>query len=179
MLYARYLENPLDMLDPEDFLEGGKMGRKDLVVNMHYLGDRGLVELMMGYSPPMFAAVRITADGIDLIENRFAFNLRFPPAPGHAEEASADLPRLLESLVEEADFSPLDGEARQSLLRDVQFLRDELARPVARWRRPVIEAVLGWAAGPFDQPAEVLPSLPLLQARLAEAYEESESGENP
>ncbi len=167
ILYERYLQDPLDMLTPEDFLEDGALHREDLAANMHYLHDRNLVELMMGYNPPMFAAARITADGIDLVENRFEFNLRFPPEPGEEEEDMADLPRLMEQLTAEADFSPLDGEARASLLRDVQFLRDEVARPVHRWRMPVIETVLGWIAANFAHPDETLPSLPRIRETIA------------
>jgi len=163
ILYERYLQDPLEMLSPEDLLADGTVERADLVANMHYLHDRHLVELMIGYAPPMFAAARITADGIDLVENRFEFNLRFPPAPDEQEEAFAALPYLLERLLEEADFSPLDGEARRCLLRDVQFLRDEISRPASRWRREVIEQVLAWIAGNFEAPESVLPSLPRIR----------------
>lgn len=171
LMYERYLQDPLEMLSPQDFLDDGTIAREDLVPNMHYLSDRGFVELMHGYNPPMFAAVRITADGIDLVENAFAFNLRFPGQPGEMEADLADLPLLVERLVEEADFSPLDGEARNCLLRDVQYLRDEVARPAARWRREVIGTVLDWIAGHFDDANEALPSLPQIRDRLAERTE--------
>lgn len=157
-LYRRYLNDPLEMVEPSafgDLLEN----RRDLMANMHYLSDRKLVEMMMGYNPPMFAALRITADGIDLVENRFEFNLRFPPDPGEEEETGAGLSRLVEQLVEEADFCSLDGEARQCLLRDVQYLRDEVSRPVHRWRRHVIYAILYWLEEPFPVAEEGLPSL--------------------
>lgn len=155
------------MLAPSDFLADGALRREELAANMHYLHDRNLVELMIGYNPPMFAAARITANGIDLVENRFEFNLRFPPEPGEDEEAMADLPRLMERLVEEAECSPLDGEARTCLLRDVQFLRDEVARPVHRWRVHVIETVLEWIAANFEDPDQTLPSLPGIRECIA------------
>jgi hypothetical protein len=173
ILYERYLRDPLDMLSPEDFLADGTIAREDLVPNAHYLSDRALLELMIGYSPPIFAAARITADGIDLVENRFEFNLRFPAEPGEMEEEMAGLPLLVERLVEEADFSPLDGEARLALLRDVQYLRDELARPVVRWRHMVIQTVLDWIAAHFADPDAVLPSLPRIKALLSEVDTES------
>jgi tetrahydromethanopterin S-methyltransferase subunit B len=71
--------------------------------------------------------------------------------------------------VAEADFAPLDGEYRQALLRDVEYLRDELARPAARWRREVITSVLDWIESHFERQEEHadehLPSLdPLRQA---------------
>jgi len=130
--------------------------------------------MMIGYNPPMFAAARITADGIDLVENRFEFNLRFPPTLGEREESVADLLWLAERLVEEGELSPLDGEARKALLRDVQYLRDEIARPAERWRLRVVQTVLEWIAHSIDMEAdananaEVLPSLKALQKRIEE-----------
>jgi hypothetical protein len=166
ILYERYLKDPLDMLSPDDLMEDGTITREDLVPNAYYLNDRGLIELMIGYNPPMFAAARITANGIDLVENQFEFNLRFPGDFQEAEETLSELPLLMERLVEEADLSPLDGEARKSLLRDVQYLRDEFARPVHRWRHEVIEAVMGWMAGAFENADEALPSLTKIRGVL-------------
>lgn len=164
ILYERYLQDPLEMLAPEDFLGPEGVQREELVANIHYLADRKLVELMIGYNPPLFAAARITADGIDLVENRFLFNLRFPPELGEVEEAFAEVPTLVERLSEEAEFAPVDGEARLALLRDIQFLRDEIARPVHRWRREVIETVLGWITGAVEDVEQHLPSMqPLLE----------------
>ena len=157
MLYEHYCTDPLHTLASEDMLAEGPFEKADLW-NAFYLHDRGLIELMIGYNPPFFTGARITADGIDLCENRFEFNLRFPAMPGETEEIHAEVPVLMERLVEEADLCALDGEARRSLLRDVQYLRDELARPADRWRREVIEALLAWMEGYFDGPHE-LPSL--------------------
>src|SRR5262249_51218637 len=108
---------------------------------------------------PWFAAVRITAKGIDLVENRFEFNLQYPPAPGDIEATFAGVPSLMERLVQEADFAPLDGEERKCLLRDVMYLRDELARPAARWRAAVIDTMLSWIEGYFEDPNGTLPVL--------------------
>ena len=166
ILYERYQQDPLEMLVPEDFLGPEGVQREELVANIHYLADRKLVELMIGYNPPLFAAARITADGIDLVENRFLFNLRFPPELGEVEEAFAEVPALVERLAEEAEFAPIDGEARMALLRDIQFLRDEVARPVHRWRREVIETALGWITGAVEDVERDLPSAPALSDAL-------------
>jgi hypothetical protein len=159
------------MLTPRELAERTGLEREDLPANVYYLRDRGLVELMTGYSTALFATARITADGIDLVENHYQFNLLFPPAPGEGEEAVADVPVLMEHLVLEADFSALDGERRACLLRDVQYLREELARPVTRWRDHVIETVLTWVKQPFDDAYEALPSLGKLEEALARPRE--------
>jgi len=165
-LYERYMHDPLDMIVPADLLEDGIISRENLIPNIHYLHDRGLVELMLGFSPPLFDGARITADGIDLVENASEFGLRFPGALSENEAASAGVPVLMERIVEEADLCALDGEARRALLRDIQYLRDEIARPVHRWRPNVIIAVLGWIEAHFSDTGERLPSYEKLRALL-------------
>ena len=171
LLYEHYLKDPLEMLTPEDVLEDGTILRADLLANVHYLNDRGLVELMIGYNPPMFAAVRITADGIDLVEDRYLFNLRYPPDLAEMEETLAGVPLLMERLVSEADFSSLDGEKRHCLLRDLQFLRDEVARPAHRWRVHVMETILSWVDEHFRGTEETLPSLQEFRQALKAAQD--------
>ncbi len=165
-LYERYKLDPLEMLGPQEFLADGTVGKSDLVFNMHYLHDRGLVEMMMGYNPPLFAAVRITANGIDLVENAFEFNRRFPPCLEDGEEHVAQIPHLVEALADQVEYAPLDGELRRALLRDVQYLRDELARPWARQRLEVIRQVLRWIEQTVAPCRELCPALFALQALL-------------
>ena len=171
-LYDRYFEAPLEMLDPEDLMGSGEIAHEDLVPNAHYLRDRGLVELMIGYNTTSFAAIRITADGIDLVENHYAFNTRFPADMADVSETLNELPLLVERLIEEVDLSPLEGEVRAALLRDVQYLRDEFSRPVHRWRRSVIDTVMGWIAEPFDNVDEALPSLTKIKTLLQQESRE-------
>jgi hypothetical protein len=159
ILYAAYRRDPLRMLAPEDFVQGGGLTREDLGANIHYLADRHLVELMLGYHPPLFNSARITPNGIDLVENRFEFDLRYPPELSELEHSMAALPHLLEDLLVQAELSPLDGDDRRTLLRDVQYLRDEVARPAERWRHEVIVAVLDWIGLAVDDAASVLPAL--------------------
>jgi len=165
-LYERYMLDPLDMMAPADLLEDAVITRTNLVPNIHYLHDRGLVELMLGFSAPMFDGVRITADGVDLVENVSEFGLRFPGILGGDENDSVDIPVVMERLVEEADLCALDGEARRALVRDIHYLREELARPVRRWRSDVIGQVLDWVDGHFADGATPLPSLNTLRALL-------------
>lgn len=171
-LYERYLENPTEMLGPEDFLETGFVDKKQLAVNMHYLYDKELVELITGYNPPLFVAARITPKGIDLIENQKEFDLLFPEYPADLEEKTAEILQTIEHLVFEADLVPLDGDTRKCLQRDLQYLRDELARPAKKWRKEVIETVLTWienATADLDK-NEFLPSLPILLTQISKLY---------
>lgn len=150
LLYDRYLVDPLDLLAPDQLQQEASLTREELQPNIFYLYERGLVELMTSCIPPMFSAARITTDGIDLVEDYYEFNRRFPPEPGEYEDRLAEVPILVERLVDEAEYVPLDGERRKSLLRDVQYLRDELIRPAERWRPHVIHTVLDWIEDHFN-----------------------------
>jgi hypothetical protein len=172
-LYARYAERPLEMIGPRDFEDAFDFPDDALAFNMHYLHDSGLVELMMGYHPRMFNAARITAAGIDVVENHHEFNRRFPPLPSDSESPLNRLPALLEQLYEEADLTSLDRDRRQGLQRDIQYLRDEVARPADACRNMVIRRVLEWITEPFDDPEEALPSLGEIRQVLRSGLRES------
>ncbi len=159
LLYESYLNDPLRMVEPEVFFARPPLDRQNIVPNMHYLADRKLVEMMMGYTPPMFSAVRITAAGIDLVEHRYAFDLQFPPLNGGPE---TEIPALLERLIEECDFLPLEGVARRQLLGDALHLREELNRPLQWWRPALIRVLLEIIEehrAQADTPLEVLDRL--------------------
>lgn len=168
LLYDSYMRDPLKTLEPEVFLDQ-EIGREDLLPNMHYLHDRGLVEMMTGYASPMFTGVRIRPAGIDLVENPFVFDREFPPAPGSPDMGPAELPRLLEALIEEADLCALEGGARKALIRDLLYLRDEAGRPASEWRPRVMTAALDWVEEAAAADPGALPSLPALRAVLDDA----------
>lgn len=162
------------MVGPADLMEDGLITRENLIPNIHYLHDRGLVELMLGFNPPLFDGARITAEGIDLVENASEFGLRFPDAVSNDEALASGIPILMERLVEEADLCALDGEDRWALLRDIQYLREELARPFHRWRPEVIITVLGWIEQHFAAGTEPLPSYEKLRNLLEDHKELNE-----
>ena len=95
LLYEQYQSDPMNMLTPEDFRERGGLSSEDLLASIHYLSDRGFAELLIGHQPPFFTSARITADGIDVYENRFEFDRRFPPELSELEGTMAALPHLL------------------------------------------------------------------------------------
>lgn len=166
LLYERFLQYPAEMFAADDLMTIGEFAREDMVVNMFYLADSGLVEMITSYRPNWFEAARILPAGIDLVENRFVFDQRFPPAlPEEEAEASALLFHM-ERLAEQAEYAGVDGEIRHALLRDVRFLREELARPRRRWRREVIESALRWIAAAVETDPDALPALPLLREAL-------------
>ena len=159
LLYDRYFQDPLDMLDPDDLMSLGQLTREELVASAYYLHDCQFIELMMGYNPPLFAAARITAKGIDLVEDHYAFNLRFPPESQLHDQDMGAVPVLMEKVMTEIDNVALDRESRVCMVRDAQYLREELARSPQQWRTDVIRAVISWIERWFTDPYEEAPSL--------------------
>ena len=169
VLYEHYSRDPLQMLTPADILEDGTVSRADLPANIFYLYDRGLIELMIGYSPPMFDAARIAPSGIDIVEDPVEFDRQFPADSGDNGHIQAEAMPLVLRLAEEADRAPLEGTQREWLLRDVRLLRDELRRPKNQLRLDSVRQTLGWIPDYFDGTAnEHLPTLEALHELIAE-----------
>ncbi len=164
ILYQRYMNNPLDMLGPSDFLTEEGLSRQDLVVNIHYLHDAGLAELMVGYNPQSFNAVRITAKGVDLFEDSYRFNRRFPAGAGEEDFPLSEAARLVEELLAQVDLVPVDAETRRGLLQDIEYLRSELSRPAGSRRPEVLRALSGWIASVLGAHGEGLSTLAALEA---------------
>jgi hypothetical protein len=169
ILYASFQNDPLQMLAPADIVERGPVTIPELVPNAHYLHDRKLIEMMMGYTPPLFAAARIAPEGIDLFEDAKAFDLKFPEKLEPATAGIPDLVQVVLQLMQEAEATSLEGRRRDWLLNDIDLLRADLAVPKRDWNADAILSRLEWLDGFFDDET-ALPSLvrlrELLQARL-------------
>lgn len=163
-LYEYFQADPHGMATPDEFIQTGKFERDELPSNAFYLHERGLVEIMHGYAPPMFSVARITANGVDLVENERKFDQLFPESVQVESDNASEIPYLVERLAEEADLSALDGEQRNALQRDVRYLRAEFSRPENRWRYDVFATVLGWIDKYFDHAEENrLPAVALIR----------------
>ena len=169
MLYEEYLQDPHSMLSPEDLLADKHIRREDLPPNAYYLHDRGYVEMMIGYNPPLFDAVRISPSGIDLYEDADELNLRLPSLPDSQDDATEKAVALLLQLGKEAEDAPVSGLQREWFLRDVTRLWDELRRPSVAWRKHEVDARMAWIRQYFGPGmGEPLPSLRALEALMAE-----------
>jgi len=177
-LYAAYLSDPLRMVEPEALFARPPITRENIIPNIHYLYDRKLVEMMMGYTPPMFSAVRITTTGIDMVEDRYTFNLQFPEQPDGTGEAESAIPYLVEQLVAQGDLTPLDGWTRRQLLGDIQFLRTEVAQHRSQWRPEVIHALLDWIELRHQESDGGLAALSPLRAALNQTLATTEHQRN-
>lgn len=167
LLYERFLEDPMQMMTPTDITDTGKVTTKELIPCAHYLHDRNLIELMIGYNPPLFAATRIAPEGIDLVEDPHELDKMFPRGLSAENTTVTDLIKIVLQVMDEAESADLEGKRREWLLNDVDALRSELVEPEPLWRADVILSRLQWLDGFFDDD-ETLPSLGELRAILHE-----------
>ncbi len=167
ILYDSYQKDPLHMLSPYDLAEHGTIVLGDLTPNCHYLHDRSLIELMMGYNPPMFDAARIAPSGIELYENILEFDKQFPRDPSQGRLRAPNVIPLMTQVAREAEVCSLEGVRREWLLRDLSHLRDELRQPEDEWRADAIMRDIKWLEGIFDEDeGKELPSLEELKTML-------------
>jgi hypothetical protein len=89
ILYGWFQEDPHYCVSLPDIEKKSGTDMKTLNWNMRYLEMSGLIELGRGpgAAPYVAAYARITADGIDLIEDEHALNCRFPLAKKNEQAA--------------------------------------------------------------------------------------------
>ncbi len=168
-LYEHFLLNPLQMLTPADFTDNGIVSITELIPNIHYLHERNYIELMQGYTPPLFAATRISNNGVDLYEDTVEFDRIFPPEVTASTAGTSDLVMVLLALAAESEALGLSGKKHDWLLDDIDFLRRELVKPDVHWRSDFILKRLQWLEVFFaDESIEAVPAFAVLQSILHE-----------
>ena len=166
-LYDFYAENPLHMLSPDDLLEDTELRRSDLAFNSFYLHDCGLVEMMVGYNPPLFAAIRISPSGVDLVENDAEFNRRFPAFDSGLDNRREEALQRLYAVLDEVQAAPIRGIRNAWLLDDLKSLRDALREPSEQWDHRLLGILMSGMREYFGgDPGEILPSLSHLAAAV-------------
>jgi len=166
VLYNTFQRDPMVMMTPSDIADAGSLKMDELAANAHYLHDRSLIELMMGYNPGFFAAARISPEGIDLYEDRKRFTGMFGAAAIDEKDPSAEVIPLMLALAREAESAALDGLRREWFLADVSRLRELLRRPYEHWEEEQIKNAVQWLAGQAGSEI-ALPSLAELEKVLS------------
>ncbi len=133
LLYDRYQRDPMHSLMPAELYAETSLAPDDITPAAFYLHERGLVELLVGYNPPNFDAIRISPKGIDLVEDRATFNAQFPSKTVENGAETADIMPLLLELVDQIDRSSLAGARRSWLLDDLKALRNSVREPMSNW----------------------------------------------
>lgn len=168
ILYEQYLADPLRMLTPEEMLVHDGLSRENLAANSHYLHDRGFIELLLGYKPPLFAAARIAPQGIDLMEDRERLRQLLGQDAPVIDAVSVEGPRMVLEIADEVHESGLSAIRKKWLLEDLHRLRDEFRKEPHDRREEVIRNSLSSIGEYFEgDPAAALPSLERLTMYLS------------
>lgn len=156
----------MQMLTPDDIMEDGLVAVSELSANCHYLHDRSLIELLVGYNPPMFAAARIAPKGIDLYEDPLKFDKLFPENPAERRLRAPNVIPVMMRLAQESERSPMEGLRREWLLRDLGQLREKLRQVPEDWEADAILNDLEWLEGILQEEGLELEAFSELQSML-------------
>ena len=74
LLYERFQEHPYNRITPKELVEITGVDLKTLHFNVVYLEEKGYLELQKPVDGTVFVSARITAEGIDLVEDVEHFN---------------------------------------------------------------------------------------------------------
>lgn len=127
LLYQSSAEHPYNRMTPKEFRDAMGIGLRELHFNMVYLEEKGYVELQQPLEGTIFVTARITAKGIDIVENEYEINVLFPaePAPAHA---SPDLDAMFDGLFRAAQSTDgISDDSRELLVEELKQIHNELA----------------------------------------------------
>lgn len=127
LLYESSAEHPYNRVTPKELREAMGIGLRELHFNMVYLEEKGYVELQQPLEGTIFVTARITAKGIDIVENEYEINVLFPAEPAPAQ-ASPDLDAMFDGLFRAAqNTGGLSDDSRELLVEELKQIHNELA----------------------------------------------------
>lgn len=158
-LYDTYQTHPHSMLSPREVMDAAEVTYDGLLQNIFYLEERGFVECLKGFGTTLFGAAKLTAEGVDIVEDLKTLNELFP-VQGTAPAAPADeLTELFERVRIAALRAPLGQEDIDSLVEELEYVRASLSRTRTPERLTKIETFLGWISASFDGDESVLRNI--------------------
>ena len=127
MLYDECREHPYSRITPKEFQEGLHISIKELNFNMIYLESKGYVELQKLLEGSVFVGARITAQGIDLIEDEYEFDTVFPPA--HLEQNPAEVFSEIGLVIDQIKTNnDIDQQTQELLISRIEEISSELTK---------------------------------------------------
>jgi hypothetical protein len=155
-LYEAYQTHPHTMLSPREVMNAADVEYDGLLSNIFYLEERRFVECLKGFGTALFGAAKLTAEGVDVVENAATLNELFP-SEGAAPVTPADeLTELLERIRIAARMAPLGQEDVDALIDELEHVARSLSRKRTPNRMNKIETFLGWISAGFDGDESVL-----------------------
>jgi hypothetical protein len=167
-LYEVYQINPQTMLSPKEVIEAANITHDGLARNIFYLEEHELVECLKRFGTTPFGAAKLTAKGVDIVEDENKLN-QLVPVNGQAAAGPTDeLAELFERIRTDAHNAPLGQEDIESLIDELDFIQKSMARSRTDARAEKIQTVLRWISDSFDGNESVLRDI----RRLTELVQE-------
>ena len=167
-LYEVYQIHPQAMLSPREVMDAADVTHDGLARNIFYLEEHGLVECLKRFGTRPFGAAKLTAKGVDIVEDENKLN-ELVPINGDATEGPTDeLAELFERIRTDARNAPLGQEDIDSLIDELEFVQKSLARAQTDERAEKIQTVLGWITDSFDGNESVLRDIRRLEEIVRE-----------
>lgn len=155
-LYEAYQTHPHLMLSPREVMDATGVTYDELPRNIFYLEERGLVECLKGFGTVLFGAAKLTARGVDVVEDDQALNELFPVNGATVLSPTDELSELFERIRIAARMAPLGQEEIETLTDELEYVRRSSSRTKTHERMTKIETVLGWIANGLDGNESVL-----------------------
>ena len=149
-LYEAFEKTPQSVLTPRDIVDATGIARDELGALVCYLEERGYVECMRRFGEgTLFGGVRISADGIDVVEDPLKLDLLFPETPRDQDDRSADtdardvrIKRAVDNLYAIASSDLAEIDLKDSVAEDLSSLEWEFSRASDARRLKKILALL-------------------------------------
>ena len=171
-LYEVYQSHPQAMLSPREVMDAADVTHDGLARNIFYLEEHGLVECLKRFGTRPFGAAKLTAKGVDIVEDENKLNELVPINGDAAAGPTDELAELFERIRTDARNAPLGREDIDSLIDELEFVQKLLTRAHTDERAEKIQTILGWICDSFDGNESVLRDI----RRLAEILREKQDG---
>lgn len=155
-LYEVYQINPQTMLSPKEVMEAAGITHDGLARNIFYLEEHELVECLKRFGTTPFGAAKLTAKGVDIVEDEHKLNELVPVKGQAPADPTDELAELFERIRTDAHNAPLGQEDIESLIDELEFLQKSLTRARTDERAEKIQTVLRWISDSFDGNESVL-----------------------
>jgi hypothetical protein len=168
--YKHYQENPYYRIIPNEFKDHLNIHLKELHFNIVYLEEKGYLELQKPIEGSLFVSARITARGIDLVEDEYQMEVHFPNQQGTAQ-VQINVFKEFDLIVDKINHSDVIGKnTKELIIEEVREIQKELKKIHPSYGR--IKEVLGKLRGRDEETGQDVITVlknPVVSQLLAES----------
>jgi uncharacterized LabA/DUF88 family protein len=128
MVYEKFKEHPYYRITPKEFKEALNIDLKTLNFNIVYLEEKGYIELQKPLEGSLFVGARITSKGIDLVEDKYQFDITFP-VDRDTTTMQINIFKEFNLLIDRINSDErITGETKEILVEEVKEIQMELKK---------------------------------------------------